>query len=196
MNLSSNTNSKALLSVHLLGKAFARLSILTCLASLSAQISFAQANTTSTAQDLSPAIAESIIQAADSGEFQASIHKLELGTPEQQIHMDVEIVATNESRAQGLMYRFDLPQNYGMLFVFPNSERRCFWMKNTYIPLSIAYINEHGQIVSIHDMQPHDVSSVCSLAPAMYALETKQGWYQEQKIKIGDSIRIKQTTSQ
>lgn len=196
MNLSLSTDSRVLLSVILLGKAFARLSFLTGLATLSVQTSFAQVNTAPTAHDLSPTIAESIIHAADNGEFQASIHKLELGAPEHEIHMDVEIVATNESRAQGLMYRFDLPQNYGMLFVFPNSERRCFWMKNTYIPLSIAYINESGQIVSIHDMQPHDVSSVCSLAPAMYALETKQGWYQEQNLKIGDSIRIKQTLSQ
>ena len=111
---------------------------------------------------------------------------------------NLEVADDDRLRAKGLMFRKpgDLADNEGMFFAFPEEKKHTFWMKNTYIPLSIAYINEHGQIVSIHDMQPHDVSSVCSLAPAMYALETKQGWYQEQKIKIGDSIRIKQTTSQ
>lgn len=155
-------------------------------------------------QSLSARLANDFVELASQAEDQArpsisplpheakkplpSIYTLHIN----QQRISAEIAATDRSRAQGLMYRFDLPQNYGMLFVFPDSQQRCFWMKNTYIPLSIAYIGTEGEIVSIHDMQAHDLSSVCSAAPAMFALEVKQGWFAEKGIKIGDTIRIEQ----
>lgn len=150
------------------------------------------ADSTDIAPTLSAAIAQDFIFKAESGTYQPSIHHLQLTQPNRSIELDAEVVATDESRARGLMFRFDLPENYGMLFVFPDSQQRCFWMKNTYIPLSIAYIDEFGKIVSMHDMHAHDLSSVCSSAPAMYALEVKQGWFTDKDIKIGDTIRIKQ----
>lgn len=191
MNLLSNTVGKALPSSHSLGKAFVCLSILFCLVSLQPEQAYADTVSRQT-RPLSAPIAEDFIHKADSGSYQASIHSLQIETLEKPVHMDVEVVATDESRARGLMYRFDLPENYGMLFVFPDSHQRCFWMKNTYIPLSIAYIDAQGSIVSIHDMQAHDLSSVCSSAPAMFALEVKQGWFTQHQITVGNTIRIKQ----
>ncbi|MDO5680952.1 MAG: DUF192 domain-containing protein [Pelistega sp.] len=195
MNLPSNTFIKTLLRMNILGKVFVYLSRLfngALLGTLLFSHSSAHAESTVIAPTLSAAIAQVFIQKAESGTYQASIHHLQLIQSNRSIELDAEVVATDESRARGLMFRFDLPENYGMLFVFPDSQQRCFWMKNTYIPLSIAYIDEFGKIVSLHDMQAHDLSSVCSSAPAMYALEVKQGWFTDKAVKIGDTIRIKQ----
>lgn len=104
-----------------------------------------------------------------------------------------EIADTEENRMLGLMYRLEMASEHGMLFVFSNSQVRCFWMKNTLIPLTIAYIDEHRKIVSLHDMYPHNTESVCSLAPAKYALEMNQNWFATKKIKIGDTIQFEST---
>ena len=102
--------------------------------------------------------------------------------------IDVEIASDNSSRALGLMNRVMLPENDGMLFVFPDSEYRSFWMKNTYIPLSIAYIDKDNRIIEIKDMIPHNLSSVPSTSPAVYALEMNVGWFERNNIMAGDEV--------
>jgi|SRR6266550_380105 uncharacterized protein len=100
-----------------------------------------------------------------------------------------EVVTTPEQRANGLMRRFSLQPDHGMLFVFERPQPLGFWMKNTYIPLSIAFIDATGRIVSIDDMKPLDESTHWSKAPALYALEMKQGWFAGKGIAAGDFVR-------
>jgi uncharacterized membrane protein (UPF0127 family) len=100
----------------------------------------------------------------------------------------VEIADTPELRNQGLMHRLHLDDNCGMLFVYPDSAPRSFWMENTYIPLSIAYIDDLNVILSIQDMKPFDRSDVCSVENAAYALEMSQGWFEENEIVPGQSV--------
>lgn len=102
--------------------------------------------------------------------------------------LKAEVAADNNTRSTGLMNRFSLKTDYGMIFVFAQSEPLAFWMKNTFIPLSIAYIDSKGVIVSIVDMKPHDESAHPSGAPAMFALEMKQGWFKERGIVAGDKV--------
>ena len=100
----------------------------------------------------------------------------------------VEISSTRSKRALGLMYRKSLPEDQGMLFVYPDSQKRSFWMKNTYIPLSLAYISEDGRIFQIVDMKPLDESSYHSVKPAQYVLEVNNGWFKRNGIEVGDII--------
>lgn len=100
-----------------------------------------------------------------------------------------EVADTESTRAQGLMYRQYLAPNSGMLFVFDYPMPACFWMKNTPLPLSIAFITEAGTITNIETMHPFDTSSVCPLGPVKYALEMKQGWFAEQSIYAGDVVQ-------
>lgn len=102
----------------------------------------------------------------------------------------IEIAATAEERERGLMHREELGPDEGMLFVFPDSALRSFWMKNTIIPLSIAYISQEGRILEIHDMEPLSLSPVRSRFPARYALELNQGRFDELGITVGDRIQL------
>ena len=102
--------------------------------------------------------------------------------------LKAEVVADNTTRSVGLMNRFSLAPDHGMLFVFAQSEPLAFWMKNTFVPLSIAYIDATGVIVNIVDMKPHDESTYPSAGPAMFALEMKQGWFKERGIVAGDKV--------
>ena len=100
-----------------------------------------------------------------------------------------EVAFTSENRAQGLMFRESLGPNEGMLFVFPQVEKQCMWMKNTLIPLSVAFLDEKGGIVSISDMQPQTETSHCAAAPARYALE-RRAWRREpQPVRRGPGAR-------
>ena len=99
-----------------------------------------------------------------------------------------EVADNEESRRLGMMYRDTIEDNHGMLFVFEDSSARSFWMKNTNIPLSIAYIGDTGEIINIEDMSPHKVEGVKSHAPARYALEMRQGWFSKNGITGGDTI--------
>ena len=107
------------------------------------------------------------------------------GTP-----VEVEIADTDETRQTGLMNRRELGENQGMLFVFPDSRIRSFWMKNTPLPLSIAYLDEEGLIIDIKDMNPLDTSPVKSSGPARYALEMNRGAFQRLGVAAGDRIVI------
>ncbi|MFW5644036.1 MAG: DUF192 domain-containing protein [Alkalispirochaeta sp.] len=102
----------------------------------------------------------------------------------------VEIADDEEERARGLMFRDSLPEDGGMLFVFPSAEPRSFWMKNTRIPLSIAYINSRGEILEIYPMEPLSTDPVPSRYPAQYALEVRQGRFGEVGVTIGDTIDL------
>lgn len=99
-----------------------------------------------------------------------------------------EVVDTPETRARGLMYRESMPANHGMLFVFSFAEQQCFWMKNTLIPLSIAFLDDQGVIVNIADMKPQTENSHCSAQPVRYALEMNQGWFATRHIRPGFKI--------
>jgi uncharacterized membrane protein (UPF0127 family) len=100
-----------------------------------------------------------------------------------------EVADDTPSRTQGLMFRQSMPQNSGMVFVFEAEAQHCMWMKNTLIPLSVAFIDRAGAIVSIHDMQPHSEQSHCAAAPARYALEMNKGWFAQRGIKPGARLR-------
>ena len=99
-----------------------------------------------------------------------------------------EVANTFDSRARGLMFRKALAANAGMLFVFPDVTTHCMWKKNTFVPLSVAFMDEQGTIVSIHDMQPQNETSHCAAKPARFALEMNQGWFAKKGIKAGASI--------
>jgi uncharacterized membrane protein (UPF0127 family) len=99
-----------------------------------------------------------------------------------------EIANTFDTRARGLMFRKSLDANSGMLFVFPEVSIHCMWMKNTYVPLSVAFIDEQGAIVSIHDMQPQTETSHCAARPARYGLEMNQGWFARAGVQPGANI--------
>jgi uncharacterized membrane protein (UPF0127 family) len=100
-----------------------------------------------------------------------------------------EVANSFESRAQGLMFRKYLGPNEGMLFVFPQAEPHCMWMKNTLIPLSVAFMDAKGKIVSIAEMQPQTETSHCAAAPATFALEMSGGWFAAKGIKPGATLQ-------
>jgi uncharacterized membrane protein (UPF0127 family) len=102
--------------------------------------------------------------------------------------LTAEVAATDSTRTTGLMYRRMMPENRGMLFVFASAQPQSFWMMNTYLPLSIAYADEHGVIVSISDMKPLTTDPHPSAKPAKYALEMNQGWFARRGIKAGARI--------
>jgi uncharacterized protein len=102
--------------------------------------------------------------------------------------LTAEVAANDGQRAQGLMHRRMLPENRGMLFVFPHPAPQSFWMANTYLPLSIAFIDERGAIVNIADMKPLTTNPHPSAKPAKYALEMNQGWFAKRGIKAGAKV--------
>lgn len=103
-------------------------------------------------------------------------------------HLEVELSTTNEARSRGLMYRDYMDPDSGMLFIFPDVDYRSFWMENTQLPLSIAYLNEDGVILNIEEMAPFSRSSVKSSGPAAYALEVNAGWFSRNHIRSGDRV--------
>ena len=104
--------------------------------------------------------------------------------------ISVEVAKTPEERAKGLMGRTHLGENEGMLFIFEREDYHGFWMKNTLIPLSIAFIDREGKIVAITDMEPLTLETHPPPQPVLYALEMKKGWFSANGIKAGDSIRF------
>ncbi|MEW6688907.1 MAG: DUF192 domain-containing protein [Pseudomonadota bacterium] len=100
-----------------------------------------------------------------------------------------EVADNMAARMQGLMHRERLAQNSGMVFVFEEAALHCMWMKNTLIPLSVAFIDESGAIINIADMRPHSERSHCATRPARYALEMNQGWFARRGVKPGAKLR-------
>jgi uncharacterized membrane protein (UPF0127 family) len=106
------------------------------------------------------------------------------------IHViQAEVASTVGTRSQGLMRRKSMAQGAGMLFLFDESAGHCMWMRNTLIPLSVAFIDERGQIVNIADMQPLDETTHCASRPVRYALEMNQGWFKKRGIVPGTPIQ-------
>ena len=102
--------------------------------------------------------------------------------------LTAEVAHTDPTRMQGLMHRRILPEDRGMLFVFSDVARHAMWMKNTYIPLSVAFLDEHGTIINIEDMKPHTEDTHPSAKPAKYALEVNLGWFRKRGIKPGAKV--------
>jgi len=98
------------------------------------------------------------------------------------------VAVTPDQLTTGLMFRRQMAQHEGMLFVYDDLERRCFWMRNTILPLSIAFLADDGTVVNIADMQPQTLDSHCSTQPVRYALEMNQGWFAKRGIKAGSKI--------
>jgi uncharacterized membrane protein (UPF0127 family) len=99
--------------------------------------------------------------------------------------MDVQLAQTPEQRQIGLMWRTEMPQHEGMLFVFEQASTQCFWMRNTLIPLTAAFVEDDGTIVNLADMKPQSDDSHCSTKPVRYVLEMNQGWFAKRQIKPG-----------
>lgn len=99
--------------------------------------------------------------------------------------IDTQVAATSEQREIGLMFRQQMPQGEGMLFVFERPGEQCFWMKNTLLPLTAAFVADDGTIVNLADMKPQTTDSHCSAKPVRFVLEMNQGWFQKKGIKAG-----------
>ena len=111
-------------------------------------------------------------------ELSAGMHRIE-----------AELAHTPSSRQIGLMNRQSMPPQRGMVFVFRQEAQHCMWMKNTLIPLSVAFLDAQGKILNIADMTPHSEESHCAAGPARFALEMNQGWFSTRGIAPGDAIR-------
>lgn len=99
--------------------------------------------------------------------------------------IDTQIARTNEQRQIGLMHRPSMPQAEGMLFVFDEPATQCFWMKNTLLPLTAAFVADDGRIVNLADMKPQTTDSHCSTEPVRFVLEMNQGWFDKKGLKAG-----------
>ena len=96
-----------------------------------------------------------------------------------------QIAQTPSERSTGLMFRKEMPTGEGMLFIFEQPSMQCFWMKNTFLPLTAAFVADNGEIVNLIDMQPHSEAPHCSSKPVRYVLEMHQGWFAKKSIKAG-----------
>jgi uncharacterized protein len=102
--------------------------------------------------------------------------------------IDAQVAQTPEQRTIGLMNRREMPQREGMLFVFEQPSVQCFWMKNTLLPLTAAFVADDGTVVNLADMKPQSNDSHCSDRPVRYVLEMNQGWFAKKGIKPGDKL--------
>lgn len=102
--------------------------------------------------------------------------------------IDTQVALTPEQHAIGLMHRKDMPQHEGMLFVFQNSSKQCFWMKNTLLALTAAFVADDGTIVNLEDMKPQTTESHCSAKPVRFVLEMNQGWFAKKGLKAGAKL--------
>lgn len=103
--------------------------------------------------------------------------------------IEAEVAATDNHRQTGLMNREAMPQQRGMLFVFTQENTHCMWMRNTLLPLSVAFIDGEGAIINIENMQPHSEDNHCAKRPARYALEMNRGWFSQRGIAAGSKLR-------
>ncbi|GAB1412320.1 MAG: hypothetical protein AMXMBFR31_16620 [Candidatus Desulfobacillus denitrificans] len=122
-------------------------------------------------------LASGIALATPTIELSAGMHRIE-----------AEVASTPADRATGLMNRPAMPTHRGMLFVFDEAGVQCFWMKNTLIPLSIAFLDDDGRIVQITDMRPQSLDNHCSVKPVRFALEMNAGWFRSRGLSAGARI--------
>jgi uncharacterized membrane protein (UPF0127 family) len=131
-------------------------------------------------------LAAAISCAAAAQEAQMNLPRVKLSVGMHQI--DAQLARNDNERATGLMYRKEMPQHEGMLFVFEQPSKQCFWMKNTLLPLSAAFVADDGTVVNVEDMRPQTLDSHCSLREVRYVLEMNQGWFARKGIKAGAKI--------
>lgn len=122
-------------------------------------------------------LASAAALAAPTIELSAGMHRIE-----------AEVASNSAERATGLMNRPSMPIHRGMLFVFPEAGVQCFWMRNTLIPLSIAFLDDSGRIVQVADMQPQSLDNHCSVKPVRFALEMNAGWFKSRGLAAGAKI--------
>ncbi len=103
--------------------------------------------------------------------------------------IEAEVAHTAQARQVGLMTRKSMAPQHGMVFVFEQDATHCMWMKNTFLPLSVAFVDAQGKVINIEDMQPQTEDNHCAAAPARFALEMNLGWFRERGIKAGDILR-------
>lgn len=105
--------------------------------------------------------------------------------------LEIEVAADNQTRQRGLMHRTSMPEDHGMLFAYPTPRIQHFWMKNTFLPLSIAFIDDDGTVVNVDDMQPlEELPGAASIKPVRFALEVNQGWFQRHNIAEGAKVEL------
>lgn len=126
---------------------------------------------------------QSSAQAQNDGQPQLSLPRVTLSAGMHRI--DAQVAATPVQRQIGLMHRREMPVHEGMLFVFEQPATQCFWMRNTLIPLTAAFVADDGRIVNLADMQPLSEASHCSTEPVRYVLEMNQGWFAKRRIAAG-----------
>ena len=126
------------------------------------------------------------VQAQQNGQPQMNQPRVELTAGMHRL--DVQVAQTSVEHQVGLMHRKEMPQQEGMLFVFPNANTQCFWMKNTLLPLTAAFVADDGIIVNLADMKPLSEESHCSTKPVRYVLEMNQGWFAKKGIKAGSKL--------
>jgi uncharacterized membrane protein (UPF0127 family) len=102
--------------------------------------------------------------------------------------IDTQLAVSPQQKEVGLMFRKEMPQHEGMLFVFESPSRQCFWMKNTLLPLTAAFVSDDGTIVNLEDMKPQTTDSHCSAKPVRFVLEMNQGWFAKKGVKAGAKI--------
>ena len=127
------------------------------------------------------------LAAAGAAAQQPVLRTVELGAGMHLIR--AELADRDATRALGLMHRTSLPPNGGMLFVFEQPAVQCFWMRNTLLPLSIAFLADDGTVVNIDDMKPMTENSHCSQKPVRYVLEMNQGWFARKGVKAGSKLQ-------
>lgn len=102
--------------------------------------------------------------------------------------IDAQVARSPEQRQIGLMFRREMPTQEGMLFVFEQPGTQCFWMKNTLLPLTAAFVADDGRVVNLAKMQPQTTDSHCSAEPVRYVLEMNQGWFEKRGLKAGTQL--------
>jgi uncharacterized protein len=124
-----------------------------------------------------------VLTPASAQEPQSNLPRVKLSVGMYQI--DAQVAQTGDEHMTGLMFRKEMPQNEGMLFVFEQPTVQCFWMKNTLLPLTAAFVADDGTIVNLEDMKPQTTESHCSKKPVRFVLEMNQGWFTKKGIKPG-----------
>jgi uncharacterized membrane protein (UPF0127 family) len=127
------------------------------------------------------ALCSAVAPAQDAPQMNLPVVQLNAGMH----NIRAQVARTPDQRATGLMHRKDMPPHEGMLFIFEQPSVQCFWMKNTLLPLSIAFLADDGTVVNVRDMQPQALDSHCSDKPVRYVLEMNQGWFAKRGVKPG-----------
>ncbi len=124
------------------------------------------------------------VEAQDGPQLDLPRAKLSAGV----YQISAQVAQTPNQRSTGLMFRREMPQGEGMLFIFEQAGMQCFWMKNTLLPLTAAFVADNGEIVNLMDMQPHSEAPHCSTKPVRYVLEMNQGWFAKKSVKAGTKL--------